>query len=539
MYFKTRCARPQPALEALEVRCLPTANFGQTFVATLYQGDLHRNAENTALVYWSTQLNGGASVTSVADQNLDSFEAHRNSVQADYAKLLGRNADGVGQQYWQSAIQNGATLEQVAAGIAASDEFFQNAGGTADGYVKALYAKVLGRNADSGGETYFDNELQQGASRVQVAAQVTDSSEAADDLVNQDYQQELGRPADSTAFTYWTPQIVGQRLHDEDVAAGIAGSNEYITAINNALGSIATTDPNAAALTIIENADLYAATSSSAVVSPSPLLLSSLPTNTSLTIYLQPASGPLTINATTGNANATGKLTSGNNGATPLNFQATGTLDGPNNQPLALTFDHPTGTVAPNLSMIVNVGVDASGLPAGTYTGTVTVADTTGAAGSATEEIQVVVTTNTATIPGTYTGTYQGSALSQNSSVNVSGVLTLNITKTALLPNSNSVYTLSGSAEADNFFGQDIALPLQSVLSTFSPTNSINTGANPNGVFADAATDILSAKYIEILTGNVSVANGKYVITGTVAINDGQNDWLGANAPGTFTLTQN
>src|SRR5262249_44277394 len=79
---------------------------------------------------------------------------------------------------------------------------------------------------------------------------VAESQEAVTSTVAEDYQTELGRPADTTAANYWEPQVVSLRQHDEDVEGGIAGADEYSTAIAQELPTVGTDDPNAAAFQI-------------------------------------------------------------------------------------------------------------------------------------------------------------------------------------------------------------------------------------------------------------------------------------------------
>ncbi len=527
-----------PMLEALENRTLPSAApFAATFVATLYQGFLRRNPSSADLTYWTNQMSNGATTTNVAQQILTSPEAFSDDIQADYSKLLGRNADSAGEQYWQSVLQNGASLQQVEGGIAGSAEFFQKAGGTNDTFVKALYQDILGRSADPSGETYFDNQLpandsaqQLGNQIGQVADQITNSPEAANDDVNQDYKQVLGRPADSEGLSYWQPQVTDSPDGEANVAGAVAGSQEYSTAITDDLPSIDTADPNVAAQTFIADNGLYQDNSSS-TTSTEP----TSPTSPTSPIALQP--NPLVITTAAGNTNATGQFTITNEGTANLTYQLSGTLSGPNT-PLPVTFDHPTGTIAPGQSATVTVGINASSLSAATYKGgTINVSYTSGGGtGQTTEDFQVTVTNNsTPTVTGTYTGTYKGSAYVGNATFlgTQTGTLKVTISSATLVDGTNNTYDIAGTVEADNFLGQTL-------------TGQFSGGGAGSGITINQGTGVFTVNTTSGsnigLQGTLSVVNGKYVITANgagdyyITLGDAKGDQL---YPGSFKLTQN
>jgi hypothetical protein len=82
-------------------------------------------------------------------------------IKPDYLKLLDRAADDAGVQYWSMQMQSGLTNQQLEAKFAASDEFFNNAGGNTNpvNWIDAVYKLLLGRTTDPGGETYWSSKL--------------------------------------------------------------------------------------------------------------------------------------------------------------------------------------------------------------------------------------------------------------------------------------------------------------------------------------------------------------------------------------------
>ncbi|HEV3341819.1 MAG TPA: DUF4214 domain-containing protein, partial [Pirellulales bacterium] len=186
--------------------------------------------------FWTQQLASGAPISAVAQAIGHSAEYYANFViKPDYLKLLGRAADDAGVQFWTTQMQNGLTDQQLAADLAASDEFFNTAGGNTNtiNWVDAVYKLLLGRTADPGGETYWNNQLtalmkSESAhdARLQIAQAIAGSQENNTDLINADYFHFLGRAADPPGLAYWLKQFAAGKTN-EDVIAGFTGSPEY------------------------------------------------------------------------------------------------------------------------------------------------------------------------------------------------------------------------------------------------------------------------------------------------------------------------
>lgn len=86
-----------------------------------------------------------------------------------YEALLGRDADFGGLEYYFKLVDNGASLSAIADGFLKSAEYTGSALSDAD-FVSSLYQNALGRAADAGGATYWEDVLEHGASRADVAA---------------------------------------------------------------------------------------------------------------------------------------------------------------------------------------------------------------------------------------------------------------------------------------------------------------------------------------------------------------------------------
>jgi hypothetical protein len=102
-----------------------------------------------------------------------------------YGRLLHRSTDAAGRNAFHTFLESGGTLEQMEALIAGTPEYFQTrGGGTTAGFLAALYEDGLGRAVDAPGEALWLQALADGASHMQIAAEIFSSPEHVNDLVN-------------------------------------------------------------------------------------------------------------------------------------------------------------------------------------------------------------------------------------------------------------------------------------------------------------------------------------------------------------------
>jgi ELWxxDGT repeat protein len=199
----------------------------ERYVAAVYEDVLGRAPDPNGLTYWAKLLDQGAAVASVAEEIAHSAEYYGNFVIAPaYLSLLGRAADTDGTQFWVKQMQGGLTDQQLEAGFAASDEFYANAGGNDKAWVDAVYKLLLGRPAESSGETFWTGQLASGQTRLQVAEGIARSAENDTQLINADYQHYLGRPSDASGLSFWLQQFASGATN-EDVISEFTGSAEY------------------------------------------------------------------------------------------------------------------------------------------------------------------------------------------------------------------------------------------------------------------------------------------------------------------------
>jgi hypothetical protein len=131
--------------------------------------------------------------------------------------------------YWTGRMmeQRGfLTDEGLEASFLGSAEYIQSHGGAGAGWVEGMYDDLLGRDADSGGLSYWTGVLANGGVTYYVALGFAASAEREKQRIGEDYQVYLGRALDSAGQTYWVNQFLNG-ARNEDVIAGFVGSPEY------------------------------------------------------------------------------------------------------------------------------------------------------------------------------------------------------------------------------------------------------------------------------------------------------------------------
>jgi hypothetical protein len=196
----------------------------EAWVASLYRDALRRIASDAELAGWVGRLRAGASFAQVAAAIEGSAERQSLRVRDFYAAHLGRAADAGGVATWLGALAAGGTLHDVEAAIVGSQEFYQRAGATPDGCVRAVYREVLSREASADEVAYW--RPQATAARAAVARAIVGSLEHTRTAVAGLYTAFLRRPADEPAWSVWAGLL--QRTGSEPSVLGpILASVEY------------------------------------------------------------------------------------------------------------------------------------------------------------------------------------------------------------------------------------------------------------------------------------------------------------------------
>ncbi|HEV3006827.1 MAG TPA: DUF4214 domain-containing protein, partial [Pirellulales bacterium] len=207
-----------------------TAN--QIYVLNAYQdafaaaGDRSTVVAGASLNDWAARLDAGTSHASFATALMHSAEYYGSLAGGLYQKYLGRASDADGLAYWVGKLQAGMTDEQLEAAFAGAPEFYQHAGGSDAGWVRAMYGDILGRDADAAGLAFWTSQLAHGGDRSAVVLGFAASPEREGRRVSDDYFTDLGRSADAAGQDYWV-NAFENGMHNEDVIAGFLASDEY------------------------------------------------------------------------------------------------------------------------------------------------------------------------------------------------------------------------------------------------------------------------------------------------------------------------
>jgi len=224
----------------------PTAVIGsadERFIGELYRVLLDREAESTGFAYWDNLMSGGTTQTQVIQSIEKSLEFEIDMGNELYEHYLNRTMDATSVTAVTTALSTG-TFEQEAETIDSSDEFFNDSGDTADGWLTALYTDALNRAIDASAlATFSAMNLSDPTVRAQVAAQVFGGSEYQTDLINSPstttqkynqgvptgfYQMFLNRAADSAGLAAAQAQFTAGQT-DLQVMATILASDEFFT----------------------------------------------------------------------------------------------------------------------------------------------------------------------------------------------------------------------------------------------------------------------------------------------------------------------
>src|SRR5262249_46712708 len=143
----------------------------------VYRDVLRRAADPEGLTFWSGLVDRGLPRQLVAQQIAQSVEHQAVAVNDLYQRYLGRLADAPALAALTTFLTAGGGDRAVGVSLTSSDEYFAKSGGTAEGFVQALYRDALGREAGAGEQAVLGQALRSGLSRLQLADAVFVSAE--------------------------------------------------------------------------------------------------------------------------------------------------------------------------------------------------------------------------------------------------------------------------------------------------------------------------------------------------------------------------
>jgi hypothetical protein len=209
---------PVGDLSSFPITGLPPSN--ARWISQIYVDLLGRTPTTGEVAPLTALLGGGASRPTAALTLLGSTEYRTNLLGSFFAQYLHRAPAAADNAFFMPMFTAGFTDEQVAAQIIGSTEYFVLAGGTNSAFITRLFNDVLGR-APSAADMTFYLTLLGSTSRINVALNVLNSSEARTRLIQSYFTRFLRRSATSGEAA----GLLGGS--DEQAIAAILGSDEY------------------------------------------------------------------------------------------------------------------------------------------------------------------------------------------------------------------------------------------------------------------------------------------------------------------------
>lgn len=176
-----------------------TINAGKGFDVVQFNGDtdnfnLFDLGNGQLLVHSKLNPTNSATISQAEIISFEGLAGTENVVIVDnetdanamrlYEGLFDRDADIGGAEYWLNALDQGTSLTDIANSFLNSEEFLANGDLDDAAFVELLYGNALNRESDEGGKAFWVEQLENGASRADVAISIVGSPEAAETIDN-------------------------------------------------------------------------------------------------------------------------------------------------------------------------------------------------------------------------------------------------------------------------------------------------------------------------------------------------------------------
>ncbi|WP_189218911.1 MULTISPECIES: matrixin family metalloprotease [Streptomyces] len=199
------------------------------WVASLYRDILGRRFDDEGLDGWIRSLFSGANPQDVA-RGFCYSEEHSGQIATDlYFTLLDRAPEPAGLASWRSQLQQGMGRQSAIVGILDSAEY-RDKYPSDDAFIDSLYRRLLARPPDAGGFADWQQRMQQGMPRYEVARGFVLSEEYCRNLSHSLYERYLRRQPDTDGWRSWTESLRAS-LNHQDAVIGFVSSPEYQAAV--------------------------------------------------------------------------------------------------------------------------------------------------------------------------------------------------------------------------------------------------------------------------------------------------------------------
>ena len=210
-------------------------------VSKLYQDLLDRTPDAEGLSYYRQQLAAGASPEEVAQNIISGARAGSESSKISQAEI---------DRYFPQPVDTSTSTRDTSTSTDTGTSVVDTVNNISDNeqFVRDAYQSLFGREADAEGLAYFTNELDSGASQVDIVNNMLSGAQGADLARVQDYQQSADDLKEALFYTIQNT-AAGDTLDEQkanivnalaenypevfgDLVGNATGLGDYITAAN-------------------------------------------------------------------------------------------------------------------------------------------------------------------------------------------------------------------------------------------------------------------------------------------------------------------
>ena len=196
----------------------------QQLVDSVYVTALHRSADPAGLAFWTNILNQAKPFKDIVKSIVGSKEAQDAAVAAAFITYLG--IDPTSQQVKKTLAIKNATGVSPTLQVLGSKAYFDNAGGTNSSFLDQLGLDTIGTSFSTTQKSTFSAQLASGSSRQTVALEALGTVASRTFVVQLLYSDILGRSADSAGQTAFVQSLLaGSPV--QHVIISMLGSDEY------------------------------------------------------------------------------------------------------------------------------------------------------------------------------------------------------------------------------------------------------------------------------------------------------------------------
>ena len=178
----------------------------EDFVYLFYERVNLTQPDINGLNYWVNILKSNRKKIEFLNKILPE-KSYELFVKEQYENLLNRQADSGGLTYWVDRMKSGFSREDLILEFCIGSEFWNKSGQNNNGFIERLYLKLVDREVDADGLTYWVGELNNGISKANVVDRIMNEDEYLSYFVNTQYNALYQREGDATGIDYWTNRM--------------------------------------------------------------------------------------------------------------------------------------------------------------------------------------------------------------------------------------------------------------------------------------------------------------------------------------------